>query len=216
MASKTTGIVLGLAAVSIISFSSCGAFGGKGGADTAAIRQELEKALADNTNLITVDSGGYTMNIPKHMVSTTELNNDASLQYENTSKELYAIVIDEMKTTFIKTFSDEDNLDEGDLKYDDNQTPEKNYRLIQMHSLQKNIKVKAEPVVKKTVINGLDAEVVDFTGDVEGVAYPVYYKLAFIEGTKEIYMVMTWTLDSDKNTNIDEMDQMINSFKLKR
>ncbi|HET6990781.1 MAG TPA: hypothetical protein VFJ43_05630 [Bacteroidia bacterium] len=215
MASKTSGIIIGLAAFSFVAFSSCGGMFGKGGADSTAIKQELEKALAENTNLVTSDTTDYSMNIPKHMTSTTELNDEASLQYQDAAKELYVICIDEAKTDFIKTFSDPD-LDSKFSKYDDKLTPEKNYRMIQMEIMKGKMSVKSEPTVKKAVINGLDAEIVDFTANVEGINYDIYYKLAFIEGTKNMYMLMTWTLDSSKNENMDEMDQMINSFKLKR
>lgn len=190
-------------------FSSCGGMFSKGGADSVALKEALEKALAAEGNVITVDSGGYKITIPKHMTVSTELNDDASLQYQNIYKELYVIVIDEPKTDFIKTFSDPEI-----NEYDDKLTPEKNYRMVQMKSMKEKMTLRAEPSVKKTTINGLDAEIVDFTGNVEGVASDIYYKLAFVEGTKNLYMIMTWTLDSDKNKNNEEMDGMINSFKL--
>lgn len=180
---------------------------GKGGSDSTAIKEALDKALAPETNDVKVASGGYQLSVPKHMSLSYELNSDASLQYENAARELYVIVIDEPKVDFIKEFS-------ADEIYDDNLTPEKNYRLVQMKSLKDAIQFRAEPGIKKTTINGLDAEIVDFTGKVEGIAVDIYYKLAFIEGTKNVYMVMTWTLDSKKNENSAEMDQMLQSFKL--
>lgn len=207
MISRTTGILVGASMFAFVMFSSCGGMMGKGGSDSTAIKEALDKALADETNEVKVASGGYKLNVPKHMSLSYELNSDASLQYENTARELYVIVIDEPKVDFIKEFS-------ADEIYDDNLTPEKNYRMVQMKSLKDAIELRAEPGIKKATINGLDAEIVDFTGKVEGIAYDIYYKLAFIEGTKNVYMVMTWTLDSKKNENNAEMDQMIQSFKL--
>jgi hypothetical protein len=189
--------------------SSCGGIGGKDGVDTNSLKEALDKALDKKTETeeVTIESGGYKLSVPKHMMSATGLNADASLQYQNTSKELYIIVIDEPKVDFIKEFSKNEI-------YDDKLTPEKNYRLVQMESLQSAMTLRAEPGIKKTTINGLDAEIVDFTGKVPDIDFDIYYKLAFIEGTKNVYMVMTWTLDSQKNENNDEMDQMIKSFKL--
>ncbi len=215
MVTRTSGIIIGIALFSFVTFSSCGGMFSKGASDSASIKAALDKALAENANEVTIADGNYVMSIPKHLALASTLNDQASLQYQDLAKELYIIVINESKTDFIKTYSDPD-LDPDLLKYDDNLTPEKNYRLVQMQSLKKSMTLKSEPTIKKTTINGLDAEVVDFTGSVEGIEYDIYYKLAFIEGTKDTYMVMTWTLDSDKNTNMDEMDGMINSFKLKK
>jgi hypothetical protein len=212
MMSKTTGILVGASLFAFVTFSSCGGMMGKGGSDSASMKEALEKAIAEN-DVITVGSGGYKVSIPKHMSVSTELNDEASLQYADTYKELYIIVIDEPKTEFIKTYSDPD-LDPQFTPYDDKLTPEKNYRVVQMESMKAKMTLRGEPNVKKQTINGLDAEVVDFTGSVPNVAAEIYYKLAFIEGTKNLYMVMTWTLASDKDKNNDEMDQMIQSFKL--
>ena len=209
MISRASGILAGISLFAFVLFSSCGGMLGKGGADSVALKEALEKALAEEGNVITVDSGGYKITIPKHMTTSTELNDDASLQYQNIYKELYIIVIDEPKTDFIKTFSDPEI-----NEYDDNLTPEKNYRIVQMKSMKEKMTLRAEPSIKKTTINGLDAEIVDFTGNVEGVESDIFYKIAFVEGTKNLYMIMTWTLDSDKNKNNEEMESMINSFKL--
>lgn len=206
--SKSTGIVVGASLFAFVMFSSCGGMMGKGGSDSASIKEALDKAIAQNDENI-VGTGGYKISIPKHLSVSKDLNDDASLQYQDTLKELYIIVIDEPKTDFIKSFS-EPEVNE----YDDKLTPEKNYRIVQMKSLMEKVTLRGEPVVKKATINGLDAEIVDFTGSVPNVDAEIYYKLAFIEGTKNLYMVMTWTLDSKKDSNSEEMDQMIQSFKL--
>lgn len=212
--SKTSGILVGASLFAFVMFSSCGGAFGKGGSDSASIKEALDKAIADNKE-IKVEDGGYKISIPNSMVEDTSLNDDASLEYkclesnstEGVTNEYYIIVIDESKTNYIKTFTDNG-------EYDDNLTPEKNYRMIQMKSMEDAMTMKGKPNVKKETINGLDAEVVDFTASVEGIDADIYYKLAFIEGTKKIYMVMTWTLSNKKSVNEDKLDQMIQSFKL--
>lgn len=213
MARRTSGIIIGIALFSFVTFSSCGGMFSKGASDS--LKAALDKPVAEDVNEVTIADGDYIMGIPKHLAMASTLNDQASLQYQDLTKELYIIVINESKTDFIKTYSSSD-LDPSLLPYDDNLTPEKNYRLVQMQSMKESITMRAEPSVKKSTINGLDAEIVDFTGNVEGIESAIYYKLAFIEGTKQVYMVMTWTLDSDKNSNSTEMDNMINSFKLKK
>ncbi|CAN5892041.1 hypothetical protein BH11BAC7_BH11BAC7_06770 [soil metagenome] len=208
MISRTSGILVGASLFAFVMFSSCNGMMGKGGSDSASQKEALNKAIAENDE-ITVGPGGYKISIPKHMSVSKELNDDASLQYQDVYKELYIIVIDEPKTDFIKTFSTSEV-----NEYDDKLTPEKNYRMVQMKTMKEKMTLRGEPGVKKANLNGLDAEIVDFTGAVEGVESDIYYKLAFVEGTKNLYMIMTWTLASDKEKNSDEMDQMIQSFKL--
>lgn len=153
--------------------------------------------------------GDYSMEIPKHMTSTTELNDDASLQYQDPAKELYVIVIDESKEEFINTFKD---LGE----YDSTKTAERNYREVQLKSMTDNLDLKTQPEIKKQNINGLDAEVADFRAMAEGIDQEIYYKFAFVEGKTNMYMVMTWTLSASKDKYGPEMDAMLNSFKLQK
>jgi hypothetical protein len=213
MMSRTSGILIGASLFAFVTFSSCGGTFGKDGNDSAAMKEALEKAIAEN-NLVKVQSGGYQMSIPKRMSEDTALNDAASLEYadKDPDNELYVIVIHESKTDFIKAYSDPDY--EGDYTYDDNLTPEKNYRMEQMKSLTDGMTIKGKPEITKSTINGLDAEIVGFTASAPEVSVDVFYKLAFIEGTKNIYMIMSWTAASQKSANEEEMDQMIQSFKL--
>jgi len=207
MSVKKSGIYIALALCTFLIFSSCNGMFKKGAADSLQVQKDKEKMMQEENNLITVDSGGYSMMIPKHLKLATDLNDDASLQYQDIYKELYVIVIDESKTEFIKTFSD---LGE----YDEKLTPEKNYRIVQTKMMAEKMTVTDGPNVKKLDLHGLDAEVSNFTGKVEGIQSEIFYKLAFVEGTKKMYMIMTWTLAEDRNKNEAEMDDMISSFKL--
>jgi len=162
----------------------------------------------ENTDLrpVTINSD-YEIGIPSHMYVAHDLNDEATLQYNDTAVEEYIICINESKTDFIRNFSNDD-------AYDDKETPEKNYRLVQMASMKEKMDTKSGPSVKALKINGLDAEIVDFTASVEGIQSDIFYKIAFIEGTKNMYMVMTWTLADMKDKHNDEMNDMLTSFKL--
>src|SRR5688572_23783765 len=50
----------------------------------------------EGTQTVKID-GRYVMEIPGSMEKTSELNNEASMQYQNMLQELYVIVIDEPK-----------------------------------------------------------------------------------------------------------------------
>jgi hypothetical protein len=199
MSLKTPGILATLAICSFFAFSSCNGMMGKGKNDSTP----ADPADVNEVNI----HNDYKMSIPKHMYSSKELNDDASLQYNDTAVEEYVIVIDESKTDFIRDFSSDDT-------YNDKETPERNYRTVQMSSMKEKMDTKSGPNIKAVKINGLDAEIVDFVASVDGIESDIYYKIAFIEGTKNMYMVMTWTLANMKNTHTAEMTQMLMSFKL--
>lgn len=162
----------------------------------------------DNGKTRTVKAVDYMMDIPQHMKSTRELNDEASLQYQDPAAELYIIVIDESKSEFIKTFKEI-----GD--YNDSFSVVSNYSRVQLNSMIEKLRVTEGPFIEKgRVIHGMDAEVDDFKAYAEGIDESIYYKFAFIEGDKNMYMVMTWTLASRKKTHLPEMNGMIYSFRM--
>lgn len=204
MIKRTPVFFIGLSLVSFLAFSSCNSSAKKDGAKTE--EEAKDEPKMEDAQLVNIN-GDYSMMIPKHLKTTTELNDQASLQYQDIYKELYIIVIDESKEEFIKTFKD---LDE----YDDKKSAERNYREVQMKTMAEKLTIETTPEVKKANIGGLESEIVDFIGMSEGIAEKIYYKFAFIDGKDNMYMVMAWTLASNKDKNSEEMDAMLNSFKL--
>src|SRR5690606_17492499 len=63
----------------------------------------------------------YQIDIPKFMKSTTGLNDEAALQYQNIYREVYTIIIDEPKDEFVDIFKELGS-------YDDNLSLIDNYR----------------------------------------------------------------------------------------
>lgn len=199
MSIRTSRFLTALSICSVLAFSSCGGGSreGRGDADEQKEKEiKMEEASAND----------YKLMVPKHMVKTTELNDEASLQYQNIYKELYIIVIDEPRDTIIESFK---MLGE----YDDKKSPVENYRTFLMDQLESNMDIKAEPEIRKEKINGMDAEIVSFNAKVEGVAYEVFYQAAFYEGKNNFYYLSTWTLANKKGDNREEMEAMIKSFK---
>ncbi len=148
----------------------------------------------------------YSMRIPKHMSVATGLNSDASLQYQNTEEELYIIVIDEPSKEFVAGFK-------KSKSWDESLTNAENYRKIQVATLTKGIKTKGKPVVQQTRAGSLPMEIVDFTGKVKGIDFPIAYKLGFLECDGNLYMIMTWTLQEKKSFHNAEMAEMLRSFR---
>lgn len=152
-------------------------------------------------------NGLYSMMLPDYMTKGDDLNDEASLQYQNIYKEVYVIVIDEPKQEFIDVF-----MELGD--YDSTKSAADNYADAQMESIEGNMEtVSSKSTMRKSKINGCESRVVDVTGTQMGITDPMGFTVAFIEGKENLYMVMTWTFEKSKDKYQEDMDMMINSFK---
>ena len=151
----------------------------------------------------------YQMRIPDYMMKSGNLNADASLQYQNLFKETYIIVIDEPKDEVILTFS---TLGE----YDDSLSAVENYRDIHLAHFNETIDQSWQSKAQSLTIDGMDAELVELQGTVEGLASELYYHLTFIESREKLYMVMAWTFADRKKKYRDTFNQAARSFKLIR
>ncbi|NER15340.1 hypothetical protein GWK08_17935 [Leptobacterium flavescens] len=149
----------------------------------------------------------YKIKIPKYMDKTSDLNDEASLQYQNIFKETYVVIIDESKEDLISTFKD---LGE----YNDSLSVVENYRDIQLSSIHENIVTSYESDFRSLNINGLDAEAFEMDGRVDGVDYDIAYFLTFIEGKEKLYMLMAWTLQDRRERYKSTYEKIASSFRL--
>lgn len=152
-------------------------------------------------------NGLYSMKLPDYLTEGNDLNDEASLQYQNIYKEVYVIVIDEPKQDFIDVF-----MELGD--YDSTKSACDNYAEAQMESIEGNMEtVTSKSTLRKTKLNGAEARVADVAGTQAGIDDPMGFTVAFVEGKETLYMIMTWTFEKDKAKYQDDMDMMVNSFK---
>lgn len=149
----------------------------------------------------------YQMDIPRFMKSTTGLNDEASLQYQNLFQEAYTIVIDEPKDEFVDLFKELDS-------YDENLSLIENYRDIQLQLFNERMRVNTQSSPRSMNINGLDAEQVEMDAHVDGVDEEISYFLTFVEGPENVYMIMAWTLKSKKEEHAKTYGLMAESFRL--
>ncbi|MFC4740303.1 hypothetical protein ACFO3U_09895 [Flavobacterium ponti] len=159
----------------------------------------------DDSKLETITvNNKYTLDVFSNMSKTKELNDEASLQYQNIFKELYVIVIDESAEQFENVIIDNglQELYQPDLD---------GYTSLIVDGFESEEGVGDISEAKDTIINGLEAKVFDLEGKVE--EYDVYYKLAFLKSQKSYYQIMTWTLLDKKEDFEEKMDKMIYSFK---
>lgn len=151
-------------------------------------------------------SGFYEIDLPEHMVASTELNDQATSQFEYVQeeggelKEHYLIVLLETKEE-IATYDlgfEFDAMSYGEIAVQSLEGGLDSYNI-----LTKNPKVES--------INGMDCVKYEMEGSLGAV--DVFYKLGVFEGEKAFYQVLTWTIKSQKDQFLPHMDKMINSFK---
>lgn len=156
----------------------------------------------DEVKLVKTDYD-YSIEIPAFLTKVSNLNEDASLQYQHAWKELYMIVIDENKTEMDKA------IEEYDLspEYSNNL---KGYTNLILFNFEENLGL-YNISVEDTYINQLPAKQFSTTGLVDGIE--IFYSVALIEGKHKYYQVMTWTLADKKNQYEQQMKDAIQSFK---
>src|SRR5687768_6382191 len=166
-----------------------------------------EETVAE-TEFKTVKTGTeYSLDVPVYLKEADNLNDDASLQYQNVFKEIYVVVIDEDKQTFIDTFVEAD-------EYDTTKSAAENYRTVQLNSFSEAIEFTAQTEPRKIRINGLDAQYVQIDGRVEGIRNEISYFITYIEGNDKMYMLMAWTLKDRKEKYRQILEAISGTFRL--
>ena len=149
----------------------------------------------------------YSMKIPDFMTVTTQLQEDASLQYSNPFKGKYVTVLDE-KREDVKQFMNDFGL------YDNAKSMLENYVDTRLSYLKESgISIFEETELESVMINGRKAYSVQINGTIPEVPDDIAYFFTYIEGKDHFYMITSWTLLARKSAYIDEVDEMVNSFK---
>lgn len=139
----------------------------------------------------------YTILVPTYMKACNDIQKDASLQYQNLEKDIYAIVIDEKKITM--------------QDYDLNFNLDTYYNNISSQGFAESIKNGKISIPGRQQINGNKALVADITGKLED--NEVYYKFAVVETPYEFYQILTWTRAAHREKLEKDMVKIIESFK---
>jgi hypothetical protein len=151
----------------------------------------------------TVKVGGrYAIDIPASMSETKDLNNDASLQYQNGMQELYIIVQEEPKKTYDDIIAADPEIYTPGLK---------GYAELLLNDSKSKIKTNDQPVLIPQKIGNLNAYITEFRGEINGLK--IYWKLAYVEGKSRYYQIMAWTLEEKTEDHRETITAMINSFK---
>jgi hypothetical protein len=140
------------------------------------------------------------------MKEASDLNMEASMQFQNIYKETYLAIIDEDKSDFVEAYKELG-------AYDSSLSTIGNYRKIQLDYFMERLKVIERSAPKLITIDGRSAEQVEFTGRVAEVDSDIFYIMTFVEGRNDVYMIMTWTLGNSEETYIETFYQMVDSFR---
>ncbi len=142
----------------------------------------------------------YSVDLPSFLSEAENLNDEASLQYQNLLKEFYVLVIDEPKQAFANAIERQDI--NADLD---------GYSDVILKNLRASIQNGVFSEIENIKIGGLNARTFSVTGTVEGIE--IYYEFAQIEGKKQFYQILIWTEPKRLDKHQTEMKKIINSFK---
>jgi hypothetical protein len=161
----------------------------------------LLTSCTQKTELQTVSyQNKYSIEIPNYLTKSFNLNDEATLQYQNLFKDEYVIIIEEPKSEFddaIEILGTTKGL-EG-------------YHQILVQNLETAIENMEITAVENIKINSFSAKIFSVTGNVEN--YNVFYKYGIIEGSKSYFQILCWTSKDKQLKSEPWMTQAIKSFK---
>lgn len=161
----------------------------------------------EKVDLVPIRVSDYELSVPSYM-KEGDLNEDASLQFQNIFRETYVIVIDEGKQEIRDVYL---SLNE----YDTTRSAVDNYTNIQLSLLHESMAIDSLSEIQSLTVNNLEARQVELIARVEGVSKDIYYLLTFVEGDSNVYMIMSWTLADRKEKYSNTFKKMAKTFKLR-
>jgi len=174
---------------------SCGGIGEKKVGDLKSSDFTTESAL-----------GRYEISVPNYMKEVSDLNMEASIQFQNIYKETYLAIIDEDRSDFMEAYKEVG-------VYDSSLSTIGNYRKVQLDYFMESLDVTDQSAPKQLSIDGMDAEQVEFIGRAAHVDSDIFYMMTFVEGRNDLYMIITWTLGDSKETYKEIFYFMVDSFR---
>ncbi len=157
----------------------------------------------DKVQVVTIEDR-YSLTLPAFLKEVSNLNEDASLQYQHAMKEFYVVVIDEPKTELQKALEDNGLT----TLYSNNIDGFSDLLIDGMEDVVTIIK--KSPVID-TMVNSMPARMVQIHGEIEGIS--AFYSIAYVEGKETYYQIMTWTLASKEKKHTEKMEKILYTLK---
>ena len=158
---------------------------------------------AEKPKTVTIENR-YSVTMPSYLIESSDLHDDAPLQYWSKWRALCIIVLDESKNNWSEALEEYDVPEEytDDLK---------GYSTALLNDFTGNVSATrlSEPV--DTLINDMPAVLVSFVGKVDNL--DLFYSVAFVEGEEQYYQMILWTTADKEEKHKEVMNQMIYSFE---
>ncbi len=165
---------------------------------------ESEKTNKNSFKLVKL-KGKYSLVVPKYMSKTTDLNDDASIQYEHLRKEVYVTVMNEAKKDIFSVIDDMDiDVDSTELL--------SFYVTAYLSPFDEELEGYQVKNTSDLKVHGLPTRIVEFDGILDG-KHPISYMIGFLEGEEQFYTIALWTLAKYKAKNLDMFNKVVRSFK---
>lgn len=168
------------------------------------------KAQKDNTTKNVVVQGKYSIDVPSFLSPMKNLSDDASLQYGSRTLDISFIVIDEPKSMFIQSFNDlQTGLPPvwgGDKSILDRMAT---IVLSNMFDVDK-VEVGGR---QETMINGLNALILNVFQKRSFLKDSLYGSFAFIEGKDTLYQINILSGGTSITKLADKIEKSIYSFR---
>ncbi len=140
----------------------------------------------------------FYLSVPEYMQRTRDLNETASLQYKNSRKEAYCIVIEDSK----------DQLRDGGISFTNINTYAEQLLKAFAGKLTKVKTSKPVPITTKSGLKGMQAEI---TGTIDGVNS--VYLCTYIETEQYLYQIICWTLQDRKKELFADYQKIVQSLR---
>ena len=168
------------------------------------------KAQKDNTTKNVVVQGKYSIDVPSFLSPMKNLSDDASLQYGSRTLDISFIVIDEPKSEFIQSFNDLQA--EFPPVFGSNNSILNRMATIVLSNMFDVEKVELGGR-QKTMINGLNALIVNVFLRRSFLKDSLYGSFAFIEGKDTLYQINILSGGTSITKLADKIEKSIYSFR---
>ncbi|MCD8030272.1 MAG: hypothetical protein LUF85_05480 [Bacteroides sp.] len=144
----------------------------------------LVSCQSDKTRVVTVEDM-YSISLPGYLSEAKDLNQEASLQYQNLWKEFYVIVIDDLKSDIQDILEEHELLEiyPNDLE---------GYSNLIWDGFQGDMDIQKITDPTDDRINGMPVKYRKINAVAQGM--DVFYYFAVVEGKERFYQILTWTL----------------------
>ena len=147
----------------------------------------------------------FSIVLPSFLTKTNDLNDDASLQYQNERREFYVAVIEE---SFDEVDMAIEQLKEENLDF---KNTLEDYKKMSFDDYKSQLTNAEMYNTKDTIVNNMQAITTHLRGRINGV--DIFYCLGLFKGKTGYYQATSWTLANNEGLYNDDMDKIIYSIK---